>query len=430
MKLATRLGLLGAGTICVILLIGITSFFSVSDLIKTNKLVSHSREVLQELNMLLYSLSDTVGTQRAYIITGQEIYLDSYHSLVASTNESIQRVTQLVSDNPEQSFRASKLNALIKERLASLDVTVKLYQDKGSEAAYLRIRTGKSLTFRIALHKAIDEMKQYEIHLLQTRDQEMHRSAESTQLTIIAGVCLGLAIVILFGFLFTKYIISCIRQLIRAADNIMYGRFDLSTSTNSNDEFAELAAAFNTLSQQLLVVTKKLSEQEKETEIKAQAIQELSEEVSQLHKQSMTLVQLAKDEQTLLNRQEADVAELVEIFANLEDIALQLERASRNTSELIYRIGRSRERTVENADSFIDGLTNKKILAENIHTELSRQADLYRELTETGMEVVIQNYVKLLHSKKYLPDKITKNINNLKDSINKSETVVETISKI
>ncbi len=51
MRVATRLSLLIAGAICIVVLIGFTSYVSVSDLIKANKLVSHSREVLQELNL-------------------------------------------------------------------------------------------------------------------------------------------------------------------------------------------------------------------------------------------------------------------------------------------------------------------------------------------------------------------------------------------
>ncbi len=370
-----------------------------------------------------------MGTQRVYIITGQEIYLDAYHALVASTNESIERVSNLVADNEDQSFRARKLNALIKERLASLETTVKTYQEKGTAAAFLRIRTGKSLQFRIALHKAIDEMKQHEIDLLQARDQEMQHSASSTQLTIVAGVCLGLAISILFGFLFAKYILTCIRQLIRAADNIRYGRFDLSTSINSNDEFAELATAFNTVGQQLLTVSKELSEQQKQTEFKTHTVQELAKQVGELDTRLFKLGQLTGDEQSIIDRQEAEASELVEMFANLHDIAVQLERAARHNHELIYRIGRSKDRLEESAASANNNASSKKILAENIQAELSRQADLYRELTESGLEIVIQNYTKLLNSKKQTPDRIAKNICSLRESISKHRALLETIDR-
>src|ERR1700722_5576763 len=123
MRIATRLSLMAVGAVCIILIIGVTSYISVSNLIAANQLFSHSREVLQELNLLLYNLSDTVGTQRAYMITGQEIYLDAYKALVASTNDSLQQIRQLVSDNPAQSYKVEKLSLLVKERLASLEIT-------------------------------------------------------------------------------------------------------------------------------------------------------------------------------------------------------------------------------------------------------------------------------------------------------------------
>ncbi len=264
MRIATRLSLMFVGAACIVLVIGLTSYISVSNLIADNQLFSHSREVLQELNMLLYNLSDTVGTQRAYMITGQEIYLDAYRALVASTNESLQQIRQLVSDNPVQVFKVDKLGVLVKERLASLEATTQLYQQKGVEPAFYRVRTGNSLKFRIALHRAIDEIKSSETELLQKREKELKRSASSTQLTIIAGSCLGLILLTLFSYLFGRYMLNNLAQLIRAVDNIKYNRFDLSVPTNSDDEFGELSTAFNAVSHRLLTMSNELSKREEE----------------------------------------------------------------------------------------------------------------------------------------------------------------------
>lgn len=257
---------MAVGAACIILIIGLTSYVSVSNLITDNQLFSHSREVLQELNMLLYNLSDTIGTQRNYMITGQEIYLDAYRGLTGSTNESLQKIRQLISDNPVQSLKFDGLSALVKERLASLEVTNQLYQQKGIEAAFYRVRTGNSLKFRAAMLKAIDGIKSTEIELLQKRELELKRSAASTKLTIIAGTCLGLTLFILFGYLFSRYVLNNLSQLIRAVNNIKYNRFDLKIPNNSDDEFGELACAFNSVSSQLLNMSNELNKRKEEIE--------------------------------------------------------------------------------------------------------------------------------------------------------------------
>jgi CHASE3 domain sensor protein len=264
MKIATRLSLMFVGAACIVLIIGLTSYISVSNLIASNQLFSHSREVLQELNLLLYNLSDTVGTQRAYMITGQEIYLDAYKALVASTNDSLQQIRQLVSDNPAQAYKVEKLSLLVKERLASLETTNELYQQKGVEAAIYRVRTGNSVKFRISLHKAIDEIKSTETDLLQKREKELKHSAASTQLTIIASSLLGLILLTLFSYLFGRYILSNLSQVIRAMDNIKYNRFDLSMPANADDEFGELFSAFNIVSHRLLTMANELNKREEE----------------------------------------------------------------------------------------------------------------------------------------------------------------------
>jgi CHASE3 domain sensor protein len=525
MRVGTKLNLMGAGAAGIILIIATTSYISVSSLIEANKTVSHTKDVLQELNLLLYNLADAVTTQRGYVITGQEIYLDAYRANIASTNQSMADVRQLVADNPIQSLRADKLSALIKERLASLEVTTQLYQQKGMDAAFNRIRTGKSLQFRVLLHKAIDEMKKQEIELLQKRSEELKASVESTKMTIVAGALLGLVAAILSNYLFARYILNCINQLVKASDNIRYGRFDLSTSTNSNDEFAELAGAFNTVGHQLLDVTKTLNDKELERQKLCDAIEQSTNEVRQLRAKLLAVTATPSEEEQWGEH----ASELAEIFTSLNDIGLQLERSTRSMHELMFRLGRSTNRAEDsaasliswfsskrdsgnpNAESFLKaeeevtqmqesarafehlisslemldmsidleqaragaplavnslivqrlkdvvgeakqdriafdkGVSNmrsvlskmlkysteneaaiaeKKHLAEKLSDELSRQSDLYRELGDSGIEDIVQNYMKFISSKRVVPDRIGKNIDNSREFIRRLQSIL------
>jgi CHASE3 domain sensor protein len=529
MRVATRLSLMATGVISVILLIGFTSYMSVSELIKANKMVSHSREVLQELNMLMHNLSETVCSQRNYLISGEEIYLDSYRSSIADTIRDTDQVIVLVADSPKQSFRARQLDSLIKERLASLEVTTKLYQDRGREAAFDRVRHGRSLQFRNALHKAIDEMKKDEISLLQSRAEEMHHCASSTQWTIIAGVILGLSIAALFNYLFARYILNCIRQLIRAADNIRYGRFDLWASINSNDEFADLASAFNTVGQQLLTVAKRATEQESKVEQLESTAEHANEEIEQLRTKLLSASQISHNDQGLLDQQNEYTKEILHIFASLNDIGLRLERITKSEHELIYRIGCTTHHAEENAILLIghfkaeqefyqkqdftkynaqladlqdssrafedliasldlvaitaslehtksdpanlerlvvvilervktivneaksnrsrfydkihhfrnliqtltmslenrsEKLAKQQILIEGFRAELAKESDLFRQLKDNGLEIVMQDYGKLMNSKNSLPEKIHRNLDEISKSARQRQSLV------
>jgi methyl-accepting chemotaxis protein len=520
---------MATGVICVILLIGITSYISVNELIKANKMVSHSREVLQELNMLMHNLSETVCSQRNYLISGEEVYLDAYRSLTGATNSNINEVITLVADNPQQSFRARQLDNLIKERLASLEVTTSLFQQKGREAAFNRVRHGRSLQFRNALHKAIDEMKNEEIGLLQSRADEMRRSASSTQLTIITGVILGLAIAALFNYLFAKYILNCINQLIRSADNIRYGRFDLWAFINSNDEFAELASAFNTVGQQLLSVSNKLAEQEQKLTAMTSAAHSANTEMEQLRTKLLSMSQISQSDQGLLNQQNEYLSELHESFSHLNDLSIQLERVARNSQEIIYCIGNTRRRAEDNAtlltnrfqaeqeihknkellqlnlqlshletfskafesiiasldmltttatleqsrrntsdgqhfttiildrlkeiiaeakndksnfyeklcqlrslvqaltsfyDTHVEVLAKEQVLIEGLRSELVKESDFYRTLSDNQLDAIVQNYIKLINGKKLLPEKLQSNLDHIRKSAQQRQSLV------
>jgi len=379
-RVATRLGLMAFGAAAVFLIIGATSFISVSSLIKANQWVSHSRQVLQELNMLMYNLSDTIASQRSYMITGQEVFLDAYRALVASTNESISKVEELVNDNPVQENRARNISTLIKERLASLEITTKLYQEKGVDAAFDRVKHGKSLYYRNVIHKAIDEMKQFEINLLQERTEQMQRSADSSQFTVISGACLGLILVSLFSYLFAKYILNSIGQLVRAADNIRYGRFDLSVTPAANDdEFAELVEAFNNVGQQLMIVSKKLSDQQTEIEAMSDKAVNSQDQLEHLNEALSKASSLSYDHESLLQEREEQATEIQEIFSSLDDLGVQLENVSRHNLELLHRIGRSRERAEESVTSIIGTLN---ILSKAYELKTDDLLNLKLELTK------------------------------------------------
>src|SRR5262249_51373248 len=160
----------------------------------------------------------------------------------------------------------------IKDRIASLQMTLNIFKEKGMDAAIVRVKRSSVLQYRAKVKQAIDEIKNHELALLEKRTADMRQSAWSSQLTVIAGTLLALVFTAVYNFQFGQSILGCIRQLLRVSENIKYGRFDLSASTDSNDEFAELGAAFNTLGQLLSVTTRRLSDEEKTNAELAEAL--------------------------------------------------------------------------------------------------------------------------------------------------------------
>ena len=74
---------IGAGfclAIALMAVIGAVAYRSTLNLVMTAKWVAHTEDVLRNLEGMLSSLKDVVTGQRGYVITGEESFLEPYHS--------------------------------------------------------------------------------------------------------------------------------------------------------------------------------------------------------------------------------------------------------------------------------------------------------------------------------------------------------------
>src|ERR1700730_7193795 len=73
--------------------------------IETSQRVSHTHEVLAELEATLSAAAGAQTAERGYIITGQEAFLEPYQAAVPAVRANLDRLKSLTSDNPGQQRR-------------------------------------------------------------------------------------------------------------------------------------------------------------------------------------------------------------------------------------------------------------------------------------------------------------------------------------
>lgn len=395
MRVGSKLFLMSAATAIIILVVGVTSMVSLSSLIESNKQLSHSRDVMQELNLLMFDISDCISAQRGYIISGQKPFLEAYDGLVVATNECVNHIEKLVKDNPEQLSKIDDLRATVKERLESLQTTCDLYKAKGSEAAFERIRTGKSLQFRVKLHQKIQAMKDTEQVLLDEREHEAKRNAVSAQLTVFAGTMLALAFVAVSNFLFGSTILTCVKQLISASENIKYGRFDLSANTNTNDEFADLASAFNSMGQQLLISSRKLKEQSSVIDAHEQTISHLQNLTGTLEGKLDFVSNLSDAEKKELESHKEQIVELEKWLSTLTEMSDKFQDLDRTNQNYVQRLaianeGATRLTATLQTDLDFRHDVDQMTLAHNFKSGLDKLGELNQSIEKliAGVELV------------------------------------------
>src|SRR5580692_2179879 len=101
MKIGSGFGL----ALAMLVIIGSAAYVSIAKLTDTEGWVDHTYQVQNGLISVTKALVDAETGQRGYIITGQESYLDPYHSGLASVDQTLAQVRKLTSDNPSQQKR-------------------------------------------------------------------------------------------------------------------------------------------------------------------------------------------------------------------------------------------------------------------------------------------------------------------------------------
>jgi len=156
--------------------------------------VEHSHQVIAALRLLISSATDAETGERGYIITGEEEYLEPYHSGLQGVNHALSEVRRLTRDNPEQQRRLDGLEPIVAERLAILKEGIERRgQGFSSALAIVPSLAGKLLQDRI--RETVAEMEATEEALLAKREGIEQRAAVVAKIEIVGGSALAVLIV-------------------------------------------------------------------------------------------------------------------------------------------------------------------------------------------------------------------------------------------
>jgi signal transduction histidine kinase len=182
----------------------LVSYRNIRRVIENERWVSHTQEVLAELEETLSTLKDAETGQRGYLLTGDENYLQPYKRAIAQIPTSIGLLTKLTADNPNQEQRIYILQQTIAAKLAELEETIKLRREQGFEPAVRVVRTNRGRQIMLNIRQQIAEMKDIENSLLQQRAKESRASTQQTLLTFSIAITVNVALLALVYYLFRR----------------------------------------------------------------------------------------------------------------------------------------------------------------------------------------------------------------------------------
>jgi signal transduction histidine kinase/DNA-binding response OmpR family regulator/CHASE3 domain sensor protein len=187
---------IGLGLSLLILFISsLASFTSIRNLIASADLVSHSNEVMTNLDAVISTLKDAETGQRGYLLTGEKEFLEPYNGAKEYALELLDKIENSTADNQIQQKSAKRLHEIIQNRLSIIERTIEV-KDKGGNISVLELINGKK--YMDAARSVVKGMQAEEKRLLDERTGELNKQAGYTPILILIAAALAVLITLFF----------------------------------------------------------------------------------------------------------------------------------------------------------------------------------------------------------------------------------------
>jgi CheY-like chemotaxis protein/CHASE3 domain sensor protein len=165
--------------------------------------VTHTLQVLEQVEALLSAVKDAETGQRGYLLSGEESYLEPYTSARGSYPGMLASVRSLVSENPEQQRRLGTIEQLITEKMTELEQTIALARSGNRAAALAVVRSDRGQAAMARIRDLSGDLATAERGQLALRQSAWQRTVQRSELVTWVGSLL-LSLLVLIAALLTS----------------------------------------------------------------------------------------------------------------------------------------------------------------------------------------------------------------------------------
>jgi PAS domain S-box-containing protein len=137
--------------------------------------VRHSRAVHNQIAQLLIVVQRMEASQRGYLLTGRDLYLNNYNEAEKELPALIDEAAKLVADNQRQQETFAELRQVVVEKMRELRFTVGERQAGRPDAALAIVNSDRGLRMMDQLRQLFSEMKSEEDRVLSNRLSALER---------------------------------------------------------------------------------------------------------------------------------------------------------------------------------------------------------------------------------------------------------------
>jgi PAS domain S-box-containing protein len=181
----------------ILLVIGGIGYFSAEHSIVTFRSVDHSHEVMDELDNISIGMLNAEAAARSFTFSGEESLVKTYLSGVSDVESGLTNLRQLTKDDPAQQHRVEALEPLINKKLEWIKGAIVERRAKGFEAASKKLGAAQSLDAMDQVRHLLAQIESEERRHLATRSAKAQKQARVLTGAVLFG---SLAAMCLVGF--------------------------------------------------------------------------------------------------------------------------------------------------------------------------------------------------------------------------------------
>lgn len=196
--------LLAVVPVILVLLIGALAFDRARDVVEDVREVNRSHAVIETSDALLTRAVDAETGQRAFLLTGEDLFLDPYRGALPDVEAHLRMLRQLTRDDPAQAVRLNTITGLVALRFALLDtgIALKRREAVGEVANTERLLAGKRVMDQLRF--AVAGLHKHERSLLSERQDAEQRSVRNASILIGVAAVMALLVSALINFTFSR----------------------------------------------------------------------------------------------------------------------------------------------------------------------------------------------------------------------------------
>ncbi len=400
MSIGKRIALTFGLVLAILVLVGVFSYRGTAKLTEAvaagkeaTGWVTHTHEVNIALGRLLSQLEEIETSQRGYLLTGNDKYLEPYTNGKAVIDSALESLKDLTSTVPAQQQRLQELRPKIQEKWRVLKEGIDLSKAKGVEAnqAALKAKLDEGRVIMDEIRHQIAAMQDANKELLQTRTataderaSEADAAARATFWTIGLGTAAALAIVAVAGFLLTRSITAPVRRLVEGTEKVGKGMLDHRLNLVRRDEIGTLANAFDRM-----------------TEKRQEAHNAIREAVGQLSSSAAEILASTTQQAAGAQEQAAAVSETVATVDEVTQTSDQASQRAKGVGEAVQRaldVGKEGRRVVGDSQAALESVKERVESTAETVLALAGQAQAIGEIIATVNDIAEQTNLLALNA--------------------------------